>query len=68
MRSYCIAQGTVSNFLWQKMMEDNMRMRMYINVWLDHIAVQEKLTQHCKSTILYVDMYKKDYISIITEK
>ena len=32
-------------------MEDNMRKRMYKYVWLGHSAVQQKLTEHCKSTI-----------------
>ena len=26
---------------------------IYIYVWLGHYAVQQKLTQHCKSTVLY---------------
>ena len=30
MRSYCVAQGTISSHLWCNMMEDNMRKRMYI--------------------------------------
>ena len=25
---------------------------IYIYIWLNHFAVQQKLTQHCKSTIL----------------
>ena len=25
---------------------------IYIHVWLVHFAIQQKLTQHCKSTIL----------------
>ena len=33
-------------------MEDNVKKkRMYINVYLGHFAVQQKLTEHCKSTI-----------------
>jgi len=29
-----------------------MGMDMNIYIWLNHFAVQQKLTQHCKSTIL----------------
>ena len=35
-----IAQGTVSSHLWLNIMDDNVRKRMYINVWLGHLAVQ----------------------------
>ena len=49
-----IAQGTISSHLWWKMMWDNMRKRMYvyIYVWLGHFAIQQKLTEYCKSTII----------------
>ena len=40
------AQETISNLLWQNMMEDNRRKRMYIYVRLGRFAVQQKLTQH----------------------
>ena len=39
MRSYCVAQGTTPSLLWQNMMEDNMRKRMYVYVWLGHFAI-----------------------------
>ena len=32
--------------------EDNMRKRMHIYVKLGHFAVQQKLTEHCKSAII----------------
>ena len=32
MKSYCTAQGTISNLLGQHMMEDKMRKRMYMYV------------------------------------
>ena len=51
MRTYCIAQGIISNLFRQNMIEDSMRTKMYIYVWLGHYAVQQKLTQHCKLTI-----------------
>ena len=41
------------------MIEDNMRKRMYIYVWLGHFAVQLKLAQHCRSTILKYKNFKK---------
>ena len=25
---------------------------MYVDVWLGHFAVQQKLTEHCESTII----------------
>ena len=52
MRSYFTAQGTGSNLLGQNVMEDNMRKKMNIYVCQGRYAVQQKLTQHCKSTIL----------------
>ena len=32
--------------------EDSMRRGMCMYVWLGHSAVQQKLAQHCKSTII----------------
>ena len=34
------------------MMEDDIRKGMYLYVRLGHFAVQEKLAQHCKPTII----------------
>ena len=43
------------------MMEDDTRKRMYICVWLGHFAVQQKFTEHCKSTILqFKKFFKKE--------
>ena len=50
MRSCCIAPGTIASHLRWNMMEDNVRKSIYI--WLSHFAVQEKLTEQCKSTIM----------------
>ena len=47
-RSYCIAQGTIFNIPWQTIMEKNMKKSIYMS----HFAVQQRLIQHCKSTIL----------------
>ena len=35
------------------MMEDNVK-KMYINLQLGHFAVQQKLTERCKSTIVKI--------------
>ena len=50
MRSFCIAQGNVSNHLWWNLMEDNVRKRMYICI-TGHFAVQQKLIEYCKSAM-----------------
>ena len=42
------------------MMEDNMRKRMYVCVCLGHLAVQQKLVQQSKSTILQLKERKKE--------
>ena len=44
--SYGVAQWTIFNILWQTIMEKN------ICMYNNHFAVHQKLTQHCKSTIL----------------
>ena len=33
-------------------MKDNVRKRMYTYVKLGHFAVQQKLSEHCKSTMI----------------
>ena len=53
-----MTQGTESNLWGQNMMEDDMRKRMciymcvYIYIYLGHFAVQQKLAQNCKPTII----------------
>ena len=48
MRPYCIAQGTTSNLLGKTRMEDEKK-----NVYMTgSLAIQQKLTQCCKSAIL----------------
>ena len=42
-------------------MEKNIKKRMSIYVQLSHFAVQQKLTQHCKSTTL---QFKKNQTTI----
>ena len=56
MRSYFIAQGTVSSGIEQDGKEYE---KMCIYVWLCHYAVQQKLAQHCKSTALRLKKKKK---------
>ena len=51
-RSCSVAQESIASPLGQNMMEDNTRKGMYMYVWLGHFAVQQKLAQHCKSTII----------------
>ena len=58
MRSYSTAQGTTSNLLGWNMMEDSVRKGMYIYVWLGNLAVQQKLTEHCKSSIYFNNFFK----------
>ena len=41
------------------MLEDNTRKIMYIHVQLGHSAVQQKLAEHCKSTIIKYIKNKK---------
>ena len=46
------------------MMEESMRKRMSIYVWLGHFAIQQKLTQHWKSNlILKIQKKKKEMYS-----
>lgn len=62
--------GTVSSLLGQNMMEESVKKRMYICIFvgLGHYAAQQKVVQHCKSTILYTVVYTvqcKVYIILI---
>ena len=45
-------------------MEDNMKQKMYIYVCLGNFAVQQKLTEHCKTTIIGKNLTKKEHSSI----
>ena len=55
----------VFNHLWWNVMEDNVRKRMSMYVWLGHFAVQQKLTEHCKSIIIKIIYIKKKEIKLI---
>ena len=46
------------------MMEDNVRKSMCIYVKLDHSAIHQKFTEHCKSTI--IEKLKKKNISCMS--
>ena len=49
MRTYSIAQGTLLSALWWPKWEGNPKeRRLYVHVWLSHVAVQQKLAQHHK--------------------
>ena len=52
MRSCCVAPGPILNHLWKNMIEDPMRKRMYLYLYLGHFVVQWKLTERCISTII----------------
>ena len=54
MKSCCTAQGTLSILLGQDMVDDSMGKRMYMCVYDWVTAVQQKLAQHCKSTIIKI--------------
>ena len=41
------------------MVEYGMRKRLYVCVGQGHYAVQQKLTQHCKSTLLLKRKYRE---------
>ena len=49
---YCIAQRTLLGALWWPKWEGNPREGRHVYVWLIHFAVQWKLMQHCKATLL----------------
>ena len=52
MRTYCIAQGTLLNALWWfQMGRKSKKEGIYVNIWLIHFAIQQKLI-HYKATIL----------------
>ena len=50
MTTYCIAQGTLPDALWSPEWKENPKGRRYM--WFTYYAVQQKLTKHCKATIL----------------
>ena len=56
MRKYCIFQGSPLSALWWTKWEGNPKKRgyiyIYIYVQLIHFAGQQKLTWHCKATII----------------
>ena len=58
-RFCCVAQGSMSNHLWWNMMKDKMRMRVCTDVGLGHSAVEQKLTEQCKSSTVKKKKKKK---------
>ena len=50
MGSCCTAQGIVSGLLGKNLMENGKKIG--VHGWLGHSAVQQKLKEYCKSTIL----------------
>ena len=67
MRSYCTAQGTISNLFGSNMMEDNMRKRMYI-LQLGHFVVQWQFIQHYKSTKKNLSYIRKKEVKFLKSK
>ena len=54
MRSYCIAQRPIFSLLGQNMMEDNMRKRMYMDIYIymtGSLCYTAEI-ERCKSTII----------------
>ena len=47
----CTAHGTVSDLLGENLIE-NGKKKMGVYGWLVHFAVEQKLKEHCESTIL----------------
>ena len=55
-RYYYIAQGTIFNIYIQYLVinyneKESEKLRIYIYMFLNHFAVHQKLTQHCKSIL-----------------
>ena len=48
-RSFCTAQGSLLNVMWQPGWEGSLGENgyMYVYVWLSPFAVHLKLSQHC---------------------
>ena len=40
--------------LWWKMMEDNVRKRIHISIWLNYFPVQQNMTKHFKSSMMEI--------------
>ena len=58
MRSYCTAQGIVSNLLGQNIMEDNMRNRMCIHIhYFPHIYMTGSLSSTAEIDITWYINY-----------
>ena len=57
--AWCI-QSAERDTLPRKIIIWNAIKRMCMYVWLDHCAIQQKLTQHCKSTIIQTKKNRRD--------
>ena len=51
MRTYCVAQETLLSAQWRPKQEENPPRKMCVYILLIHFVVQQKLTQHCQSTV-----------------
>ena len=52
MRTYCIAQETLLVLCGDLNGKEIQKEEIYVYIWLIHFAVQQKLTQQCKATVL----------------
>ena len=69
MRTSCIAQGTGKEIQGRGYIHTHTHTHTHTDTWLIHFAVQQKLAQHCKATVL---QFKKKiiyiYIGIMTNQ
>ena len=50
--TYCIAQGTLLNVMWQPGWEGSLGENVYMCAWLGYFAGHLKQSQHCLSAVL----------------
>jgi len=56
MRAYRVAQGallkcSVRTYMGRQSKEEG----IYVSTWLIYLAIQQKLTEHCKATIVVIE-------------
>ena len=58
MKTDCITQGTQCSVVTQ-IGGKSKKEGIYVYIWLIHFILQQKLTQHCKATILQLKKKKE---------
>ena len=58
MKTDCITQGTQCSVVTQ-IGGKSKKEGIYVYIWLIHFILQQKLTQHCKATILQLKKKKR---------